>query len=125
MVDISIVSLDYNAHPIRTFGISSLSGASALAEKRVALVIGNSAYEGVSALTNPANDAAAITATLKSAGFDIIDSPHAGPLGGPSAARQADKRPETGSVCVFSPGGRGPSGPDREATRRHRQRKTV
>ena len=34
----------------------------ALAEKRVALVIGNSAYQNVSKLINPANDSAAISA---------------------------------------------------------------
>src|SRR5450631_2839776 len=46
----------------------------ALAEKRVALVIGNSAYENVARLDNPANDAIAMTATLKEAGFDVVDS---------------------------------------------------
>lgn len=46
----------------------------ALADKRVALVIGNSAYENVSRLGNPANDAEAMTATLKGAGFDVVDS---------------------------------------------------
>jgi hypothetical protein len=43
----------------------------AFAEKRVALVMGNSAYENVSRLANPANDATAITTTLKEAGFDV------------------------------------------------------
>jgi hypothetical protein len=38
-----------------------LFGQSAIAEKRVALVIGNSAYQHVSHLTNPANDAATIS----------------------------------------------------------------
>jgi uncharacterized caspase-like protein len=46
----------------------------ASAEKRVALVIGNSNYKNAAALPNPANDAAAIAATLKRAGFDIVDS---------------------------------------------------
>jgi hypothetical protein len=46
----------------------------AIAEKRVALVIGNSAYENVVRLDNPANDAAAMTTTLKEAGFDVVDS---------------------------------------------------
>ncbi len=48
--------------------------APAHAEKRVALVIGNSAYQHVTPLTNPSNDAALMTQTLKSAGFDIVDS---------------------------------------------------
>jgi hypothetical protein len=45
----------------------------ACAEKRVALVLGNSAYENVSRLANPANDSSAIAETLKSAGFDVVD----------------------------------------------------
>ena len=46
----------------------------AWAIKRVALVVGNSGYQNAPLLPNPANDAAAITATLKSAGFDVVDS---------------------------------------------------
>ena len=42
---------------------SLLFSEPALAEKRVALVIGNSAYENVARLGNPANDATAMTAT--------------------------------------------------------------
>src|SRR5262245_59199380 len=46
----------------------------ASAEKRVALVVGNSNYRSAAPLPNPANDAAAVAATLKSAGFDIVES---------------------------------------------------
>ena len=46
----------------------------ALAEKRVALVLGNSAYVNVAPLANPVNDSARIAATLKEAGFDVVDS---------------------------------------------------
>jgi hypothetical protein len=48
----------------------------ALAEKRVALVIGNSAYQNVAGLPNPVNDGAVMAATLKDAGFDVVDSRH-------------------------------------------------
>jgi hypothetical protein len=51
-----------------------LGGSSAFAEKRVALVIGNSAYQKVARLPNPANDAAAVAAMLKAAGFDSVES---------------------------------------------------
>src|SRR6202140_5216037 len=44
------------------------------AEKRVALVLGNSAYQNAPPLSNPANDSALIAATLKNAGFDVVDS---------------------------------------------------
>ena len=45
----------------------------ALAEKRVALVLGNSAYQNVAPLANPVNDSAKIASTLKDAGFDVVD----------------------------------------------------
>jgi uncharacterized caspase-like protein len=49
-----------------------LGCGSALAEKRVALVIGNSAYKNVPRLTNPANDASLVAEMFKNAGFDAI-----------------------------------------------------
>jgi uncharacterized caspase-like protein len=45
----------------------------AFAEKRVALVLGNSAYQKVNPLANPVNDSGAIAATFKSAGFDVVE----------------------------------------------------
>jgi len=44
----------------------------AAAEKRVALVIGNSNYAQVAALPNPVNDANDIGSALKRAGFEVI-----------------------------------------------------
>jgi len=46
--------------------------ATANAAKRVALVIGNSAYEKATPLINPKNDAADITVKLKSLGFEVV-----------------------------------------------------
>ncbi|MBV8920309.1 MAG: caspase family protein [Bradyrhizobium sp.] len=51
-----------------------LACGSAHAEKRVALVIGNSAYKSVPKLTNPVNDAVLIGGMLKKAGFDSVDT---------------------------------------------------
>jgi uncharacterized caspase-like protein len=48
-------------------------GGPAVAEKRVALVIGNSSYEKVAPLGNPANDAGLMAETFKAAGFDAVD----------------------------------------------------
>ncbi|MBR0828187.1 caspase family protein [Bradyrhizobium manausense] len=45
----------------------------AMAERRVALVIGNSAYKSVARLTNPANDATLVGGMFKKAGFDAVD----------------------------------------------------
>jgi hypothetical protein len=53
--------------------IVSLSVASvARADKRVALVIGNSSYQNVARLENPANDATLMAATLRDLGFALI-----------------------------------------------------
>ncbi len=56
------------------FATFLLACSPASAEKRVALVMGNSIYKNAPLLPNPANDAAAIAATLKGAGFDIVDT---------------------------------------------------
>ena len=45
----------------------------AVAEKRVALVIGNSAYQHTAALKNPSNDATDIAGKLRALGFEVID----------------------------------------------------
>ena len=42
------------------------------AANRVALVIGNGAYQNVTKLPNPANDAEAMSAMLKSVGFEVL-----------------------------------------------------
>ena len=47
--------------------------ATAQAEKRVALIIGNSAYKNVSKLDNPGNDADAVAQLLRTSGFDVVD----------------------------------------------------
>jgi uncharacterized caspase-like protein len=44
----------------------------ASAEKRVALVIGNSAYENITPLDNPRNDARLIAKTLIGLGFTLV-----------------------------------------------------
>ena len=46
--------------------------AQAATEKRVALVIGNSAYQNVTRLDNPRNDAALMAETLASLGFTLV-----------------------------------------------------
>src|SRR5262249_5081817 len=58
---------------VLAISLSGFFGGPALAEKRVALVIGNSNYQNVSHLTNPANDAAMLSATFRNAKFDVVD----------------------------------------------------
>ncbi|MGV7217978.1 caspase family protein [Bradyrhizobium sp. UFLA05-112] len=50
-----------------------LGSGSAQAEKRVALVIGNSAYKSAPRLTNPVNDATLVGGMFKKAGFELVD----------------------------------------------------
>lgn len=51
-----------------------LSAGLASAERRVALIIGNSTYKNVQPLANPAKDAAAVGALFKKAGFEVVES---------------------------------------------------
>lgn len=54
-----------------SLAIPGLAQAQAPLEKRIALVIGNSAYQ-TGALPTPANDAGLIAQTLQAAGFDVV-----------------------------------------------------
>ena len=49
-----------------------LGGGAALADNRVALIIGNSTYKSVPRLPNPVNDAALVAAMFNKAGFDHV-----------------------------------------------------
>ena len=51
-----------------------ISATPALADKRVALVIGMSKYQQVPRLANPARDADAMAALFRKAGFDLVES---------------------------------------------------
>ena len=53
---------------------SCCASEAAWAGKRVALVIGNSAYQNVNPLANPANDAGAMAEMFRKAAFDVVDS---------------------------------------------------
>ena len=66
------------------FGACLSFSAPAHAEKRVALVIGNSAYKSVGPLDNPKNDATLMAETLRSLGFTLV--------GGGAAARSRQGR---------------------------------
>ena len=50
-----------------------LAPGCALAEKRVALIVGNSTYQSVPQLPNPSRDASAVARMFKDAGFDSVD----------------------------------------------------
>src|ERR1700674_2684473 len=52
--------------------LSLLSAGPAAAEKRIALVVGNSAYQNITRLDNPRNDATLMAETLAGLGFALI-----------------------------------------------------
>ena len=51
-----------------------VSGSGAVAEKRVALVVGNSAYQNCRQAPNPARDAEAVADMFKKAGYEVYSS---------------------------------------------------
>lgn len=53
---------------------SGVACGPAHAEKRVALVIGNSSYKNVPQLPNPASNAALVGGMFKRAGFDFVET---------------------------------------------------
>ena len=52
--------------------VALLANASAAAERRVALIIGNAAYTGIQSLQNPVNDATEIDKALRALGFQVL-----------------------------------------------------
>lgn len=56
------------------FSMVCLASQPAFAGKRIALVVGNSSYQNVVPLSNPANDATAITEMFRKAAFDVVES---------------------------------------------------
>src|ERR1700726_788452 len=50
-----------------------LAPDAAWAEKRVALIVGNSTYQTVPQLPNPARDASSVAKLFRDAGFDTVD----------------------------------------------------
>jgi hypothetical protein len=70
----------------------SLFASPASAEKRIALVIGNSAYQSVSRLANPRNDALLVAETLSRLGFTLV---------GGGAQVELDKASFDGAVQRF------------------------
>jgi len=57
---------------VGSFICFALSANSALADRRVAFVVGNGAYKNVAQLPNPAIDSRAMAATLRNVGFEEI-----------------------------------------------------
>ena len=82
--------------------------AEAHANKRVALVIGNSTYQNVPQLPNPSRDAVSIAQMLRGAGFDVVDiQQNAGNLDFKRAIRRFDELARDSDVAVVYYAGHG------------------
>jgi hypothetical protein len=75
-------------------------------EQRLALVIGNAAY-GMQALKNPANDARAMTASLRKLGFTVIERIDAGKKAMEDAILEFGEKLKAGGVGLFYYAGHG------------------
>jgi hypothetical protein len=85
----------------------SLAVDPALAEKRVALVIGNSAYQNVPKLDNPVNDAVSIKEMFRAAGFEVILKLDVGNLGFKRALRDFETIAEQADLAAVYFAGHG------------------
>jgi len=85
-----------------------LSAVAARADKRVALVIGNSAYQHAPALANPARDAKAMAAMFQMVGFDVVSAQYdVGDLQFKRAVRQFEDAAADSDIAVVYFAGHG------------------
>lgn len=88
--------------------LNSWSADVALADRRVALVLGNSNYQHVPALSNPASDARALAAKFREVGFDVVSTQlDVGNLQFKRAIREFKSAAATADVAVIYYAGHG------------------
>jgi hypothetical protein len=85
----------------------SLFSLSAFADKRVALILGNSAYSHVTKLSNPANDAHDLAETLRGLNFDVISQTDADMRALDSALEEFERKSQGADVALFFFAGHG------------------
>ena len=88
------------------FGCMVASGP-AFAERRVALVIGNSAYRNTVQLPNPRNDATDVARMLKGAGFEVVEGVDLDKRGMDDAFRRFADAAVGADAALFFYGGHG------------------
>jgi hypothetical protein len=84
-----------------------IPAAPAFAAKRVALVIGNNAYENVPALQKAVNDAEAISQELAKLGFDVVSAENVGRRAMSRALVELESKIETGDTALIYFAGHG------------------
>ncbi len=96
----------FAAEDNRNLAITKPAAPAVVAEKRIALVIGNGAYKDAP-LRNPVNDARAIARTLQGLGFQVIQKENAGLKEMQEAIRVFGDRLKGGGVGLFYYAGHG------------------
>src|SRR5262249_34579390 len=87
--------------------VTALYPDSALAERRVALVIGNSAYQNAPALPNPRRDAQSMAAKFKNVGFEVTTVTDVGNLPFKRALREFEEIAASADIVVVYYAGHG------------------
>ena len=90
----------------QTTGSAASPEIASARERKVALVVGNSAYE-TSPLKNPVNDARAVAKMLRELGFDVLLRENLSETGFVDALRVFGNRLRPGSVSLFYFAGHG------------------
>ncbi|NVN88328.1 MAG: caspase family protein [Rhodopseudomonas sp.] len=84
-----------------------LSSSLALADKRVALVIGNSSYQTVPQLPNPSRDAASVAQMFKDTGYEVTSAINVGNLDFKRAIRKFEADADHADIAVIYYAGHG------------------
>jgi formylglycine-generating enzyme required for sulfatase activity len=87
--------------------LAVIPSSPALAERRLALVMGNAAYGGNNALDNPVNDAKDIAAVLRQVGFEVTEVPNANLRKMKEAIQSFGEKLKQGGVGLFYFSGHG------------------
>ena len=83
------------------------SGHAALADKRVAFVVGNAAYKNVPQLPNPAIDAKSMARVLRNVGFDVVEGSNLTRDAMTAKLLEFGKKSEGADVALFFYAGHG------------------
>ena len=87
--------------------LAALAGSTFAADKRVALVIGNAAYEHTTPLLNPGNDAADMAEVLGRLGFEVIEGTDLDVAGFDDKLREFEEAGRGAEVALFFYAGHG------------------
>jgi Caspase domain len=105
--DNSIYVIAENAAGSATSENRIIKFSKVISEKRLALVIGNSGYQGGASLKNPVNDANLMEATLKDLGFEVIKRLNSGKDDMLNSIREFSRKLSNYNVALFYYAGHG------------------